>query len=211
MMISQEAIRKKFGDDYTADERTFIMGIDERFTSHFAKRFSGRCVLETCSGAGFTTISLARTAARVTTVEIHGPTREKAIQNVHRAGLSERVSFVSGDIMNPETIETLPMIDAVFMDPDWAVTGPEHMYRFLGSNTQPPADALLDKMLSITQNVAMVLPPFIDTREFEALPPHELERLFLGDSHELFCLYFGDLAQTIGTTDFRVKETSALP
>ncbi|VVS90970.1 hypothetical protein [Desulfoluna spongiiphila] len=211
MMISQEAIRKKFGDDYTADERTFIMGIDERFTSHFAKRFSGSRVLETCSGAGFTTISLARAAARVITVEIHGPTREKAMQNVLRAGLSERVSFVSGDILDPGIIADLPMVDAVFMDPDWAVTGPGHIYRFRNATTEPPADLLLEKMLAITKNVAMVLPPFIDTREFEGLPPHELERLYLQDSHELFCLYFGDLARAIGTTEFRVKEPSALP
>ena len=70
MKTSPNIIREKFGDDYMADERTFIMGIDQRFTKHFAERFIGFYVLETCTGAGFTTLSLARTAKHVFTVEI---------------------------------------------------------------------------------------------------------------------------------------------
>ena len=37
LKIDPAVMRLKFGDDYTADERTFIMGIDKRFTEHFAK------------------------------------------------------------------------------------------------------------------------------------------------------------------------------
>ena len=70
MNINPISIREKFGDDYLADERTYIMGIDQRFTKHFAERFIGLNVLETCTGAGFTTISLASTAKHVCTVEI---------------------------------------------------------------------------------------------------------------------------------------------
>ena len=73
------------------------MGIDQRFTNHFAERFVGLNVLETCTGAGFTTLSLARTAK------------------------------------------------------------------------------------------------------------HELEKLYLGESHELYCLYFGKLKRLIGETEFHVK------
>jgi hypothetical protein len=58
-MLKSE-IHKKFGDAYVANERTFKTGIDQRFTSHIAKRFLGRHVLDTCTGAGFSTISLAR-------------------------------------------------------------------------------------------------------------------------------------------------------
>jgi hypothetical protein len=59
MEINPNAIKEKFGDDYMADERTFIMGIDQRFTKYFAMRFIGLNVLETSTGAGFTTLSLA--------------------------------------------------------------------------------------------------------------------------------------------------------
>jgi len=182
------------------------MGIDQRLTRHFAERFIGHNILETCTGAGFTTISLARTAKHVITVEIDESIQKKAISNIKKAGLSAKVSFLLGSILETETIKKIPRIDAVFIDPDWAVTGPDHIYRFQQSNTQPPADLVLKNMLKITDNVAIVLPPFISVKEFEGLPKHELEKIYLGESHELFCLYFGDLIRLLGETEFCVTE-----
>lgn len=199
-----KAIREKFGDDYIADERTFIMGIDQRFTTHFAERFSGLTVLETCSGAGFTTISLARTAKHVFTVEIDESNQKKAINNIEQAGLLSNTTFIFGSILEPEILGEIPAFDAAFIDPDWAVTGPDHKYRFQRSNTEPPADTVLRKILEITDNVAIVLPPFIKIQEFDDLPKHEREKLYLGESHELFCLYFGCLIRSSGETEFRV-------
>jgi SAM-dependent methyltransferase len=198
------AIREKFGDDYRADERTFLMGIDRRFTAHFAERFEGLNILETCTGAGFTTISLARTARHVYSVEIDQSHQEQAIYNVKKAGLLDRVSFVKGSILDQSLLDALPSVDAAFIDPDWAVTGPDHVYGFLHSTTQPPSDILLDKIFAITENIAIVQPRFIDTREFNTLPERELELLYLGENHELFCIYFGILVRSLGTTEFRV-------
>lgn len=204
MNITPKAIREKFGDDYVADERTYVMGIDQRFTAHFAERFSGLTVLETCTGAGFTTISLARRAKHVFTVEIDESIQKKAISNIKKAGLSSNVSFILGSILEAKTLKSIPEVDAVFVDPDWAVTGPDHEYRFQRSNTQPPADVVLRNMLQISDNVAIILPPFINATEFEGLPKHEREKLYMFKSHELFCLYFGDLARSSGETEFRI-------
>jgi len=206
MILHPNAIREKFGDDYLADERTFIMGIDQRITRHFAERFAGLNVLETCTGAGFSTIALARTAKHVITVEIDESIRKKAISNVKKAGLSAKVTFLLGSILEAKTLKKIPKVDAAFIDPDWAVTGPDHIYRFQQSNTQPPADLVLRNMLNMTDNVAIVLPPFIPVEEFEGLPEHELEKIYLGDSHELFCLYFGDLIRFLGVTEFCVAK-----
>lgn len=201
--MNPEEIRAKFGDDYQADERSFIMGIDQRFTAHFAKRFNNLVVLETCTGAGFTTISLARKARRIITVEIDKERQEQAISNVEKAGLLNRVTFLHGSILDPDLPAGFPPVDAAFIDPDWAVTGPDHIYRFIDSNTQPPADVLLNKVFELTNNAALVLPPYIDVKEFDDLPVHERERLYLGDSHELFCLYFGKLMTIADETEFR--------
>ncbi|HOS29089.1 MAG TPA: hypothetical protein PKY45_16415, partial [Deltaproteobacteria bacterium] len=121
-------------------------------------------------------------------------------------GLSAKVSFLLGSILETEIIKRIPKVDAVFIDPDWAVTGPDHIYRFQQSNTQPPADLVLRNMLKLTDNVAIVLPPFIPVEEFEGLPKHELEKIYLGESHELYCLYFGDLIRSSGKSEFRVTE-----
>ncbi|MHC4462260.1 MAG: RsmD family RNA methyltransferase [Planctomycetota bacterium] len=202
--MNPNEIREKFGDDYIADERTFIMGIDQRFTAHFAERFKDLNVLETCTGGGFTTISLARTAKHVFTVEIDQSIQKQAISNVEKADLLIRVSFIHGNILDQSLLANLPSVDAVFIDPDWAATGPDHVYRFIHSNTQPPADTVLSKIFEITENVAIVLPPLIEVQEFNNLPEHEREKLYLGASHELFCLYFGKLIKAFGETEFRI-------
>ncbi|MHC4476203.1 MAG: O-methyltransferase [Planctomycetota bacterium] len=203
--MNSQAIREKFGDDYIANERTFIMGINHRFTVHIAERFRDLKVLETCTGAGFTTISLARVAAHVITVEINPAYQSQARKNVEKAGLINRVTFLTGDILDEGLLDELPLVDAAFLDTDWAVTGPDHVYRFIRSNTQPPADALLERILRITMNVAIVLPPFLDIRELEKLPLNERQKFYIGKNHELYCLYFGNLIAALGDTEFRVQ------
>ena len=202
--MDSAAIRSKFGQDYVADERTFMMGIDQRFTAKIAERFRNRQVLETCTGAGFTTIALARAAAHVITVEIDSAHQEQARQNLSTAGLLDRVTFVLADIMDEHTWDRLPPVDAAFLDPDWAVSGPDHVPRFARSSTRPPADTLLERTSRATPNLALVLPPTLDTEEFASLPDHECQRLYMDQSHELYCLYFGELAVSLGETEFRV-------
>jgi len=202
--LDSKAIKEKFGADYFVDELTFKMGIDQRFTTHFAERFRNKKGLEICTGAGFTTISLARTASHVYTVEIDKHNQEQAIKNVEKAGLSEKVTFIEGDILDEDLLKSLPTVDAIFIDPDWADTRSDHIYSFINSTTQPPADVVLEKAEKISKNVAIVLPPFIDVNEFASLPDHEREELYFGKSHELFCLYFGRLKKSVGATKFRV-------
>jgi SAM-dependent methyltransferase len=202
--MDRTAICVKFGLDYLATEHTFTMGIDRRFTAAMARRFCGRSVLETCTGGGFTTIALARVAAHVVTVEIEPAHQIQAKHNLAMAGLADRVMFVLADIMDDKTWNRLPPVDAAFLDPDWAVKGPAHVHRFVNSSTQPPADALLDRTLSVTPNAALVLPPILNVCEFDSLPPHERQKLYLDQSHELDCLYFGELAISLGDTEFQV-------
>ena len=199
--MDPQSIRAKFGDDYTATERTHRLGIDARITTSIARRFQGRDVLETCTGAGFTTIALARVASHVTTVEIDPYHQAQAKANVARARLSERVTFLAGDALSDEVLRQVQGINAAFLDPDWAATGPEHVYRFLRSNMHPPADELLEKILLKTQDIALVLPPFIDLQELKGLPVHELQTIYLEGAHALYCVYLGALATTVGRTE----------
>lgn len=202
--MDSHAIRAKFGLDYVATERTFVMGIDQRFTKEIAERFRNRRVLETCTGAGFTTIALARVAAHVITVEIDPAHQAHAKQNMAMGGLLDRVTFVRADIMEEEIWDRLPRVNAAFLDPDWAVTGPDHVHRFRRSTTRPPADLLLERVFRATRNVALVLPPSLDVLELDAIPTHERQKPYMGQNHELDCLYFGDLTLSLGETEFRV-------
>jgi hypothetical protein len=167
--------------------------------------------LETCTGGGYTTITLARTAKYVFTVEIDESIQKQAVDNVEKAGLSTQVSFIHGSILDQNLLYNLLPVDAAFIDPDWAATGPDHVYRFIHSNTKPPADTVLSKIFEITENVAIVPPPFIEAQECNDLPEHEREKLYLGENHELYCLYFENLITSFGETEFRIPIWLALP
>ena len=128
--MDSKAIIEKFGDNYIADELTYKMGIDRRFTKNIAERFKNRIVLETCTGAGFSTISLAQVAKLVITFEIDKNHQFQAKKNLEKAGLTERVVFNLGNILDEKLTNELPPIEAAFLDPDWAVTGPNHIFKF---------------------------------------------------------------------------------
>ncbi|MFX4263644.1 hypothetical protein ACOBQJ_15770 [Pelotomaculum propionicicum] len=202
--MDTEKIYSKFGAYYIADEITFLMGIDIRFTDHLARRMINRVVLETCTGGGFSTISLAKYAKHVYTVDIDGLRLNDAKKNAQIAGIDNKITFINNDVLSKEVIKLLPEIDAAFLDPDWAVTGIDHEYRFVNSNTRPPSDKLLNFILLRTPNVTLIQPPFINPEEFRQLPQHECERLFLDGRHELFCLHFGDLAKIIGDSEYMI-------
>ena len=202
--MDRDAIRAKFGADYVANDLTFQMGIDVRFANHIADRFKDKVVLETCAGGGFTTIALARKAAHVFSVEIDAERLMDAKRNAAIAQVGTNITFIRSDIFDVD-IESLPRrIDAALIDPDWADTGANHLYTFLDSNTLPPSDWLLDYLADYTENITLVQPPLIDEGEFEHLLPHELERLYMSENLELFCLHFGKLLKTVGKTEFRI-------
>jgi len=203
-MVDRRKIREKFGGDYEADDNIYTMGIDRRFAAGIARRFGGRTVLETCTGGGFATIALAGEAARVYTVEIDPRHQTIAKANVARAGLGHKVSFILGDVLADGTIDRSVRYDAAFLDPDWAVTGEGHVFRFRDSNTRPPADRLLGIVLGFTPNIALILPPAVDLSELDGLPEHELQKMFMDGNLELYCLWFGDLKGTGTVTDFRI-------
>jgi len=196
--MDSEKIYKKFGDYYIADENTFIMGIDHRIAKKIAKRFYRKIVLETCTGAGFSTISLAKEAANVITIDISEENQSQAKENIHISGYSSKVNFIQGNSLDNNIIGSLTNVNAAFLDPDWAVTGSDHIYRFKNSNTKPPADLLLETIFSITKNIALILPPSIKLEELSELQDYEMERIYLDGKFSLICLYFGDLIKKVG-------------
>lgn len=204
--MDKEEIRKKFGNNYYADEYSFIMGIDVRFADHLAQRFIDHIVMETCSGAGFTTIFLAKYAKHVYSIDIDGFRLEMARRNSKIAGLENKITFINADITETKTLELIPNIDSAFIDPDWAVSGENHVFRFLNSNTNPPSDVLLELVNKKTPNITLIQPPKIDKKEFMRLLPHECEYLYLNSQHELYCLHFGKLTKFIGESKFEIAD-----
>jgi len=202
--MNKQLIRDKFGNDYYADEMTYKLGIDIRFTDHLALRFKGLTVLETCSGGGFSTIALAGYAKHVYSFDIDKARINDARKNAKIAGVAANITFIHDDIFNITKTKIMPEIETAFADPDWADTESNHEYKYIDSNTKPPSDLLLKFLLKITSNVTLIQPPYIRINEFSRLPDYEFECLYMNNTPALYCLHFGELAQRKGKSEYRV-------
>lgn len=112
--MDKEKVTRKFGNYYYTDDYSFIMGIDIRFSDHIAQRSKNRIVLETCSGAGFTTISLAKYAKHVYSVEIDKARLETAKKKLLMAKQENKVSFLNGDVTTHRILNLLLGIIILF-------------------------------------------------------------------------------------------------
>jgi SAM-dependent methyltransferase len=177
----------KLNDKYLVNEETLLYGITPRLGSHIAERFKNLTVLETCGGAGFLTIELARIANKVITVDINQEHQTQAKHNIVSAGIGKNVLFITGNILNEDVLMIANDFDAAILDPVWNDR--------IISNMSPPADHLFQLIYKRTKNIALILPP--ETEAFLGqFPSHELEKLYLDGELSLLCLYFGNLAKS---------------
>ncbi|OAA55189.1 O-methyltransferase, family 3 [Cordyceps fumosorosea ARSEF 2679] len=86
-----------------------------------ARLVGAKTVLEVGALGGYSTICLARTGARVTSVEIDAKHRDVARENLAAAGLE--ADFILGDAKDvlPRLVSEGRVFDMVFIDADWGV------------------------------------------------------------------------------------------
>ncbi len=204
--MDRQKIKAKFGSPkYRVDPETFVMGIHHLLGSHMAEFFEGRnIVLDTCCGAGFMVIPLARVVQKVIAVDIDPKHLAQAKYNVAIAGLADKVDLIAGNILDPKVWAKIPKIDAAFLDPDWAKPNEDkHVHTPKLSLMQPDGRKLWECVARRTKNIAYRFPREIDRKELLNLPPHQFESLYLDDDWKFCCAYFGKLKRSIGDSDFR--------
>jgi len=203
--MDKEKIIKKFGKEYQVDDETFVMGIHHLLGDHIAQRFKGyEIVLDSCCGAGFMSISLAKHVNQVIAVEVNPKNLTQAQYNARIANVSDRIKFILGDILDKSILNEISSIDAAFLDPDWTMVGEvktAHTSKLY--NMQPSADKLFIEINKLTQNIALRLPREIDLSELKGLPTHEFEKIYLDDEFKFYCVYFGELLRKAGDTEFK--------
>ena len=195
-MIDKDKIFQKFGkEEYQVDENTFIMGVHWLLADYIAQKFKDfNTVLDSCCGAGFMSIALAKYVNQVIAVELKPEHMALAEINTQLAGVYSKIKFIGGDILNEEILNKIPKIDAAFLDPDWARVGDyKNVHTSKLSKMSPPADKLFIEISKLTSNIALRLPKEIDLTELKNLPPHELEPIRLSKELKFYCAYFGNL------------------
>lgn len=145
------------------------------------------CVLETCTGAGFLTIELAKVAKKVISVDISPEALNQAKHNTKVENIDSKIIFLQGDILSKNILDQIPPIDGAILDPVW-----NHPDLNL-ANMSPPAYLLYETIKRKTENIALILPPSIEQKSLVHFPENEQEILYLDEIPALMCLYFGNL------------------
>src|SRR3989344_5170636 len=126
MDMQKSEVINKFGDDFLVDEETFIMGVHHLFANRIALKFQGyKIVLDTCCGAGFMAIALAKIVDRVISFDINLEHLSQAKTNAKIAGVAGKIDFIDADILDKNSFTLFQEIDGAFLDPDWAKPGDE--------------------------------------------------------------------------------------
>jgi len=204
--MDKQKIAKKFGGKkYQVDNDTFVIGIHYLLGECIARKFNGYgVILDTCCGAGFMSIALAKYVNRVIAVDVDLNHLEQAKNNIRIAGFSHKVDFILGDILSEKILNKIPVIDGAFLDPDWAIKGnPKRFHTSKLSDMQPPADKLFSVVNKRTENIVFRLPKEMELSELELFPSHSLKKIYLDDDFKFYCAYFGKLAE-MNNTESRI-------
>ena len=204
--MSEEVI-KKFGKLYQVTPDTFKMGIHYALGKEAAKRFSNkRRVADVCTGAGFMAVCLAEVAEEILVVDISESHLQLAKENSKISGHPDKFVFIEGDIMDNEIINELTGVEALYADPEWALSGHrkgDHVRNIFETN--PPVDKLFKQLEKITKNIAIRLPKETQIEQLKDFPPHEVEMAYLDGRFKAYTVYFGDLIRKEGLTSLNVK------
>lgn len=189
----------KYDEGVRLDEEGWFSATPEKIARHIAKRFDGmRVVADLFSGPAGTMIQLAKneSTALVIGVENSRSRIETARVNSRVYGVEHKMEFVQADAYDMMGVLKKTghgFIEGIFMSPPWG--GPEY-----GGKSRKDAfdlsafkEAILGA-LSITPNVAVMVPRTVDERQvFELFGECEVERNFLAGTLKAKTLYFGSL------------------
>ena len=203
--MDKEQILEKYGkDSYQVDEDTFRMGIHQKLSDRIAKRFQKyHTVLDTCAGAGFMTIAIAKEVEKVIAVDIDETHLNQAKANAELDAVDSKITFIKGNVL--EELNKLDNIDAAFLDPDWARPGDDkaiHVREL--ADMEPSGQILFDEVSKKTKNICLRLPKEFDLSKLKHLPTHECEAFYQSDKLKFYCVYFGDLIMKEGSTEFKI-------
>ena len=149
---------------YSASDAHYLMQ-EVKFLKSL--RLRPKRIIDASAHVGFVTRTLAHLYPRasVTAIELVPETHDALLENLRRAGLSERVKAVLGDSV--EYLRDLPddSADLVYFDPPWEFVpvkpAPADLVLGTGDNLRPLAD-VIRLTLPKSRYVLAKYPPYID-------------------------------------------------
>ncbi len=127
----------------------------------------GNHIIDAFAGAGGSAIGFARSAKKVTAIELHPQRLEMAKKNATLFKVADRIDFIHGDAL--VLLPTLPG-DTVFLSPPWGGPGYSKRPLFTLDCFFPDGNLILDAVLQTGKNIVAQLPKNFDFNDLKRLP-----------------------------------------
>ncbi len=178
--------KKIFDKKMKSDKQGFRFATPEIVARYRAKRLKCNRIADISCGIGGQTIFFAMECDHVYAIEIDPEKIAYAKENCNRFGL-DNVTFICGDALDPEVINSLPELDTVFCDP---ARPPGEKERDI-NNLSPPIADVLEAYKDKTSSIVFEAPPQLTPGRI----PFECEKEYLSLNGQLnrLDLYFGSL------------------
>lgn len=196
------------------DEEGLLLTSYQKASEHTAERIENKLgkipVLELCCGVGGTTIFLAKKLEHIFAVDINPFRIQAAKQNAKIFRVINKITFIEGNILDEKLLSNFKNknIKAVVTDVEWR----DDLNKSLKETTSdifktiPSTPIVFEKVNGlITSNIVMHLAANTNKDQLFKLGVCEIEELKLNGIVKFINVYFGDLVDKHGITEFEMS------
>jgi trimethylguanosine synthase len=185
-------MQEKFSKTIQGDDDALFMSVQEVAALHVAERLKKyQTCVELCTAVGAMAINIARYIPHVIGVDLDPQRIEDAKKNAKIYGVSDKVEFIVGDVLDEELLNSIKA-DVAILDPDWSTEGSEKSMHTIDIDSMQPSmrQMILLTRKYITTNIVIRVPKHFTLETLSEFGPYELESIHIDDKLKFKVVYF---------------------
>ncbi len=182
---------KKFSRQIRGDQDAIHMSVPEVAGLYVSRRLVGyKSCVELCSAIGMMSICVAQTVPKVIGIDIDERRVGDARKNAAEYNIEDRVSFVVGDVLDENLLQTIKA-DVAILDPDWSAGTDKTEHVFDIETMQPNMRTMIQlTKKNITDNLVIRVPKHFDLMTLSDFGEYELESVYIDGKLKFKVVYF---------------------
>lgn len=187
-------MKNKFSKNIFSDNDAFYMSTPEIVAEHIANQLAKyKTCAEMCCAIGMLSVQLAKKMDKVLAIDINKERIGNAKKNAKLYGVSEKIDFINGDVLDENLLKKLS-VDVAVLDPDWSKNETDKSLHVKNiDDTQPSLKKMfgLTKKL-VTKNIVARIPKTFDAATLSELGACRIENIIWNNEIKFKVAYFLD-------------------
>jgi tRNA1(Val) A37 N6-methylase TrmN6 len=187
-------MNNKFSKDIFSDKDAFYMSTPEIVAEYIANQLAKyKTSVELCCGVGMLSVQLAKKMDKVIAIDINKERIENAKKNAKLYGVSHKIEFITGDVLDEKLLKRLSA-DVAILDPDWSKNETDKSLHVKNiDNTQPSLRKMFNLSRKfVTKNIVARIPKTLDASSLLGLGVCRVENIIWNNEIKFKVAYFFD-------------------